>query len=192
MEDSSKRSTFCLQNLFLLMFHCLFFFIQYLVSPVTGDFLVTPYDPMENITIDCGSSTGGQSRDPRPWFGEGDGKFSLIDQSDNKNKSLAIKAANQLPSSFALQSQELVEEGIRPNPGAGIGGDIDNASPFTAKEMEDDSGEVFSSIGDHVMNSRSISTFSLTTSDEPSFITEDSDKNPSKAVFSEIRDPQGR
>ncbi|KAL4376825.1 hypothetical protein GQ457_02G005910 [Hibiscus cannabinus] len=93
---------------------------------------------------------------------------------------------------FALQLQELVEEGIRPNLGAGIGGDIDNSAPFTANEMEDDSGEVFSSIGDHVMNSRSISTFSLTTSDEPSFITEYSDKNPSKAVFSEIRDPQGR
>ncbi|KAK9013179.1 hypothetical protein V6N11_041198 [Hibiscus sabdariffa] len=99
MENSSEGSTFCLQNLFFLMLRCLFFFIQYLASPVTGDFLVTPYDPVENMAIDCGSSTGGQSRDPRPWFGEGDGKFSLIEQSDNKNKSLAIKAANQLPSS---------------------------------------------------------------------------------------------
>ncbi|KAE8703889.1 hypothetical protein F3Y22_tig00110462pilonHSYRG00282 [Hibiscus syriacus] len=92
---------------------------------------------------------------------------------------------------FALQLQELVEEGITPNAGASIEEDVDKETPFTAYAMEDDSGEVFSSIGDHVMNSRSISTFSLT-SDEQSFITRYSDKHSSKAVFSEIRDPQGR
>ncbi|KAK8995478.1 hypothetical protein V6N11_075751 [Hibiscus sabdariffa] len=93
---------------------------------------------------------------------------------------------------FALQLQELVEEKLTPNAGAGIKEDADEEIPFTAYAMEDDSGEVFSSIGDHVMNSRSISTFSLTTSDEQSFITKDSDKHSSKAVFSEIRDPRGR
>ncbi|KAE8730483.1 Receptor-like protein kinase FERONIA [Hibiscus syriacus] len=93
---------------------------------------------------------------------------------------------------FALQLQELVEEGLTENAGAGIQGDIIAETPYTGYEMEDDSGEVFSSIGSHVMNSKSISTFSLTTSDEQSFMTKDSDKNLSKAVFSEIRDPQGR
>ncbi|KAL4369575.1 hypothetical protein GQ457_05G005240 [Hibiscus cannabinus] len=93
---------------------------------------------------------------------------------------------------FALQLQELVEEKPTPNAGASIEEDADEETPFTAYAMEDDSGEVFSSIGDHVMNSRSISTFSLTTSDEQSFITRDSDKHSSKAVFSQIRDPQGR
>ncbi|GMI69066.1 FERONIA [Hibiscus trionum] len=93
MENSSKTTTFYLQNLFFLLLPCLFFFIQYLAAPVN------PYDPKENITIDCGSSAKGQSLDPRPWIGDGNGNFSLIEQSDNKNKSLAIKAATQLPSS---------------------------------------------------------------------------------------------
>ncbi|KAE8685228.1 putative Malectin/receptor-like protein kinase family protein [Hibiscus syriacus] len=92
MENWSKTSFFSLQNLLFL-----FFFIQYLVVPVTGDAPVTPYDPVETITIDCGSSEGGTSLDQRPWFGDGSGKFSLIEQPNNKNKSLAIPS--QSPSS---------------------------------------------------------------------------------------------
>ncbi|KAK8653960.1 hypothetical protein V6N13_127941 [Hibiscus sabdariffa] len=178
MENSSKRASFYLGNLLALLLPCLFFFIQNLVVPVTGDVNVTPYIPIENITIDCGSSTDGRSMDGRAWVGDVDGQFSRIEQ----NKS----------SAFALQLQELVEEKLTPNAGAGIEEDVDDETPFRAYAMEDDSGEVFSSIGDHVMNSRSISTFSLTTSDEQSFITSDSDKHSSKAVFSQIRDPQGR
>ncbi|KAH1033422.1 hypothetical protein J1N35_045596 [Gossypium stocksii] len=93
---------------------------------------------------------------------------------------------------FALQLQEAAEEeGLKPNAIAGIEEDIDEESPIIAYAMEDESGEVFSSIGDHVMDSRSTTSFSLT-SDEQSFIRKGSDKHLSKAVFSEIRDPQGR
>ncbi|KAH1129385.1 hypothetical protein J1N35_000763 [Gossypium stocksii] len=92
---------------------------------------------------------------------------------------------------FALQLQEIAEEGLKPNAIAGNEEDIDEESPIIAYAMEDESGEVFSSIGDHVMNSRSTTSFSLT-SDEQSFMRKGSDKHMSKAVFSEIRDPQGR
>ncbi|KAG4192825.1 hypothetical protein ERO13_A07G181800v2 [Gossypium hirsutum] len=91
---------------------------------------------------------------------------------------------------FALQLQESAEEDpLKPNASGGIEEDMDE---FKTYEMEDESGEVFSSIGDHVMNSKSSTTFSLTTSDEQSFCIKDSDKYSSKAVFSEIRNPQGR
>ncbi|EOY03734.1 Malectin/receptor-like protein kinase family protein, putative [Theobroma cacao] len=93
---------------------------------------------------------------------------------------------------FALQLQESGEEGLKPNPGAGIEIDIDEETPFKSNALEDDSGEVFSSIGDHVLNSKSASTFSLTTSDEQSFASKDSERLLSKAVFSQIKDPQGR
>ncbi|OMO96132.1 receptor-like protein kinase FERONIA-like protein [Corchorus capsularis] len=69
---------------------------------------------------------------------------------------------------------------------------IDDESPLKTVTFEDDSGEVFSSIGDHVLNSTSTTTFSLTTSDEQSFASKDSDRLVSKAVFSQIGDPQGR
>ncbi|PPR98844.1 hypothetical protein GOBAR_AA21824 [Gossypium barbadense] len=92
---------------------------------------------------------------------------------------------------FALQLQEIADEGLKPNAIAGIEEDIDEESPIIAYAMEDESGEVFSSIGDHVMNSRSTTSFSLT-SDEQIFMGKGSDKHLSKAVFFEIRDQQGR
>ncbi|WRX21420.1 Serine-threonine/tyrosine-protein kinase [Theobroma cacao] len=56
--------------------------------------------------------------------------------------------------------------------------------------LTDDSGEVFSSIGEHVLMSRT--TFSIT-SDEQSITNKDFDEVlRSRAVFSEIRNPQGR
>ncbi|XP_021297723.1 receptor-like protein kinase FERONIA [Herrania umbratica] len=56
--------------------------------------------------------------------------------------------------------------------------------------LTDDSGEVFSSIGEHVLMSRT--TFS-STSDEQSTTNKDFDEVlRSRAVFSEIRNPQGR
>ncbi|KAL1162564.1 hypothetical protein V6Z11_A07G209800 [Gossypium hirsutum] len=92
---------------------------------------------------------------------------------------------------FALQLQEIADEGLKPNAIAGIEEDIDEESPIIAYAMEDESGEVFSSIGDHVMNSKSTTSFSLT-SDEQIFMGKGSDKHLSKAVFFEIRDQQGR
>ncbi|GMI66227.1 FERONIA [Hibiscus trionum] len=92
---------------------------------------------------------------------------------------------------FAVQLQESGETKLKPViefEGDSIETEFDGETPF--KAFEDDSGDVFSSLGDHVLNSKSTSTFSLTTSD--SFLSKDSEKLASKAVFSEIRDPQGR
>ncbi|XVE78538.1 hypothetical protein DITRI_Ditri13aG0153300 [Diplodiscus trichospermus] len=98
---------------------------------------------------------------------------------------------------FALQLQEAGDEkGLNPNAEAAIEIDIEEQTPlkgYGLEDEEDESGEVFSGIGDHVLNPKSTSTFSLTTtSDEQSFGSKDSDKLLSKAVFSQIRDPQGR
>ncbi|KAG8471753.1 hypothetical protein CXB51_036629 [Gossypium anomalum] len=98
MEIPSK-TTFSVQNLLFRSFLHLFFFIQYLVVPVTAEFNVTPYNPIENFAIDCGSSMGGKSWDDRPWVGDGNGKFSLIEQQNNNNKPSVSKAASQLSSS---------------------------------------------------------------------------------------------
>ncbi|KAK8517801.1 hypothetical protein V6N12_016641 [Hibiscus sabdariffa] len=98
MENTRKRATFNLKNLLVPLLPCLFFFIQYLVVPVTGDVQVTPFTPRENITIDCGSSTGGLSPDGRAWIGDVDGKFSPIEQ----NKSSAVSVESQPPSSVDI------------------------------------------------------------------------------------------
>ncbi|MBA0791165.1 hypothetical protein Gohar_015760, partial [Gossypium harknessii] len=72
---------------------------QYIVVPVTADFNVTPYHPIENIAIDCGSpSTNASSLDSRSWVGDGNGKFSPIEPQNNKYKSSAIKAVSPPPS----------------------------------------------------------------------------------------------
>ncbi|XP_022759143.1 receptor-like protein kinase FERONIA [Durio zibethinus] len=100
MENTSKRSTFCLQSLLFIFLPCLFFLIQYLAVPVTGDSLVTPYNPIENITIDCGSSTDNRSLDNRPWIGDVNGKFTPIEQQNNNNKSsVSLTATQPLPTS---------------------------------------------------------------------------------------------
>ncbi|TYG87691.1 hypothetical protein ES288_A13G236000v1 [Gossypium darwinii] len=94
-----SRTTFSVQNLLFHSFLHLFFFIQYLAVPVTAEFNVTPYNPIENFAINCGSSMGGKSWDDRPWVGDGNGKFSLIEQQNNNNKPSVSKAASQLSSS---------------------------------------------------------------------------------------------
>ncbi|XP_022759141.1 receptor-like protein kinase FERONIA [Durio zibethinus] len=99
MENTSKRSTFCLQNPLFLFLPCLFFLVQFLAVPVTGDSLVTPYNPIENITIDCGSSTDDRSLDNRLWIGDGIGKFTPIEQQNNNNKSSVSLTATQPPPS---------------------------------------------------------------------------------------------
>ncbi|MBA0700378.1 hypothetical protein Goari_023041 [Gossypium aridum] len=96
---------------------------------------------------------------------------------------------------FALQLQESGEAKLKSvNGEAATEADIDEEAPFKSQsfELEDDSGDVFSSLGDHVLNSKSTSTFSLTTTDDQSFASKDSDRLLSKAVFSEIRNPEGR
>ncbi|KAB2075089.1 hypothetical protein ES319_A07G196600v1 [Gossypium barbadense] len=91
------KTTFSPQNSFPCLFF--FFFSQYLVVPVIADFNVTPYYPIENITIDCGSpSTNALSPDGRSWVGDSNGKFSPIEPQNNKNKSLATEAVPPQPS----------------------------------------------------------------------------------------------
>ncbi|KAK8669515.1 hypothetical protein V6N13_106943 [Hibiscus sabdariffa] len=81
-----------------LLVPCLFFFfIGYLAVPVTCDTLVTLYSPMENITIDCGSSIEGQSPDGRSWVGDVNGKFTPLEQQNNTNRS-------SMPSTAAIQN----------------------------------------------------------------------------------------
>ena len=58
---------------------------------------------------------------------------------------------------FALQLHESGKEGLNPNVGY-------EETPFKNYGLEDDIGEVFSSIGDHVLNSKNTNIFSLTTS----------------------------
>ncbi|KAL4379870.1 hypothetical protein GQ457_02G005840 [Hibiscus cannabinus] len=94
--ENSVKTTFGLLPLPCLFF---FFFIVYLILPVIGDSPVTPYNPTEEITIDCGSSTGGESSDLRLWIGDGDGSLSLIEK---QNKSSATKTETQLPSSVDM------------------------------------------------------------------------------------------
>ncbi|KAB2075114.1 hypothetical protein ES319_A07G198900v1 [Gossypium barbadense] len=100
MEIPTKTPTLSLQNSFPCLFFFFFFFSQYLVAPVTADFVVTPYYPIENIAIDCGSpSTKASSLDSRSWLGDGNGKFSLIEPQNNKNKSSTTVAVSPLLSS---------------------------------------------------------------------------------------------
>ncbi|MBA0732951.1 hypothetical protein Gogos_017008, partial [Gossypium gossypioides] len=70
------------------------------MAPVTADFNVTPYHPIENIAIDCGSSSPSASfLDIRSWVGDDNGKFSPIEPQNNKYKSSATKAVSPPPSS---------------------------------------------------------------------------------------------
>ncbi|XVF81704.1 hypothetical protein PTKIN_Ptkin15bG0176800 [Pterospermum kingtungense] len=94
-----KKTSLQIQNLLYLHLPCLFFFIiQYVVVPVNGDTYVTPYILIENITIDCGSSGDSPSLDNRLWIGDGNGKYSPIEQQNNNKSSVALNAPKQ-PSS---------------------------------------------------------------------------------------------
>ncbi|KAH1129343.1 hypothetical protein J1N35_000721 [Gossypium stocksii] len=119
MENPSKTATFSLQNLLFLLLRCLlFFFRQYLVVPVTADFNVNPYNPTENYAIDCGSSADGESFNSRYWIGDGNGKFSPLEQ---QNKSLVIKSiseqVDQVPYSTARLSYSQFTYSIPLSPG---------------------------------------------------------------------------
>ncbi|KAJ0100562.1 hypothetical protein Patl1_21677 [Pistacia atlantica] len=97
---------------------------------------------------------------------------------------------------FALQLQETAEKnekfGDDDQDGRKGGVDYDE-NPLMKYESDVDSGVLFSRIGGHVLESKSISTATPTTSDDQSLTTKSSDsRNVSGAVFSEIMNPQGR
>ncbi|OMO94358.1 hypothetical protein CCACVL1_06042 [Corchorus capsularis] len=92
--SSSKIQISMKQNLFFPLLSGLVIFIEYLVIPVTGDSHVTPFNPIEIITIDCGSSRNGRAYDARPWTGDGNGKFSPIEK---QSKSMLSTAPQPLP-----------------------------------------------------------------------------------------------
>ncbi|KAJ0099702.1 hypothetical protein Patl1_21684 [Pistacia atlantica] len=73
-------------------------------------------------------------------------------------------------------------------------GEVDYEEICSMKyESDVDSGSLFSSIGEHVFDSKNISTVTLTTSDDQSVSTKSSgSRHVSGAVFSEIMNPQGR
>ncbi|KAK8711876.1 hypothetical protein V6N13_147136 [Hibiscus sabdariffa] len=190
---------------------CLFFFlIGYLAVPVACDTGVTPYTPIENITIDCGSSNDDHSLDGRTWVGDVNGKFTPLEQPNNNNKSsmtataLTQNSVDETSREFTSGINQAQEQQQNSNWYRGSGeaklkpvmddasteADFDEETPF--KALEDDSGDVFSSLGDHVLNSKNTSSFSLTTTTSDSFVSKDSERLLSKAVFSEIKNPQGR
>ncbi|TYG62351.1 hypothetical protein ES288_D07G222900v1 [Gossypium darwinii] len=119
MEIPTKTPTFSLQNSFPCLFFFFFFSSQYIVVPVTADFNVTPYHPIENIAIDCGSnSTNASSPDSRSWVGDGNGKFSPIEPQNNKYKSSARKSSvNNVPYSTARLSYSQFTYSIPLTPG---------------------------------------------------------------------------
>ncbi|XP_044468233.1 receptor-like protein kinase FERONIA [Mangifera indica] len=86
---------------------------------------------------------------------------------------------------FALQLQETAEKQEKFK-----GGEEDITKGEVADEWDIESRSLFSSIGEHVLESKSVSTVTLTTSDEQSFIA--GSREVSGGFFSEIMNPQGR
>ncbi|KAJ0100560.1 hypothetical protein Patl1_21679 [Pistacia atlantica] len=97
---------------------------------------------------------------------------------------------------FALQLQETTEkhEKFGDDKEDRKKGEVDDEEIRLMKyESDVDSGSLFSSIGEHVLDSKSASTVTLSTSDDQSFFTKSSgSRHVSGAVFSEIMNPQGR
>ncbi|KAJ0043752.1 hypothetical protein Pint_19004 [Pistacia integerrima] len=97
---------------------------------------------------------------------------------------------------FALQLQETAEkhEKFGDDKEDRKKGEVDYEEICSMKyESDVDSGSLFSSIGEHVFDSKNISTVTLTTSDDQSVSTKSSgSRHVSGAVFSEIMNPQGR
>ncbi|XVF71254.1 hypothetical protein PTKIN_Ptkin12aG0021900 [Pterospermum kingtungense] len=100
MENTSKRSTLCFQDLSILLLPCLFLFIENLAIPATGDSNLTPYNPIENITIDCGSTTDAPSMDKRLWIRDSNGNFTIFELKSDSNTKLSVRltASQPLPS----------------------------------------------------------------------------------------------
>ncbi|KAG2715468.1 hypothetical protein I3843_03G081600 [Carya illinoinensis] len=72
---------------------CLVFLPHFLAITVAGD-LPSPYTPVDNILLNCGSSGNSTTADGRIWIGEASSKFLPLEVSKNQ-PSLSASAAEQ-------------------------------------------------------------------------------------------------
>lgn len=89
---------------------------------------------------------------------------------------------------FALQLQESAEEYVI---GAQTEKEVDMVTPLKGSSI-DDSSNLFSTGSELVVNSRILEMATTSSSDEQSFLSNESEKMMSGAVFSEIMNPKGR
>ena len=79
-----------LQNPFMFSpFYCFLFFYHF-TSPIAGEVL-TPYNPVENIALDCGFSGNCTTQDPQTWIRDINSAYSPLDP----HTSSAISTAPQ-------------------------------------------------------------------------------------------------
>jgi serine/threonine protein kinase len=89
---------------------------------------------------------------------------------------------------FALQLQESAEEYVKV---AQTEKEVDMETPLKGSSI-DDSSDLFSTGSELVVNSRILEMATTSSSDEQSFLSNESEKMMSGAVFSEIMNPKGR
>ncbi|KAG6742996.1 receptor-like protein kinase FERONIA [Populus alba] len=89
---------------------------------------------------------------------------------------------------FALQLQESAEENVKV---AQTEKDVDMETPLKGSSI-DDSSDLFSTGSELVVNSRILEMATTSSSDGQSFLSNESEKMMSGAVFSEIMNPKGR
>ncbi|XP_034906307.1 receptor-like protein kinase FERONIA isoform X2 [Populus alba] len=89
---------------------------------------------------------------------------------------------------FALQLQESAEENVKV---AQTEKEVNMETPLKGSSI-DDSSDLFSTGGELVVNSRILEMATTSSSDEQSFLSNESEKMMSGAVFSEIMNPKGR
>ena len=89
---------------------------------------------------------------------------------------------------FALQLQESAEDYVI---GAQTEKEVDMETPLKGSSI-DDSSDLFSTGSELVVNSRILEMATTSSSDEQSFLSNESEKMMSGAVFSEIMNPKGR
>ncbi|KAL3568101.1 hypothetical protein D5086_030752 [Populus alba] len=89
---------------------------------------------------------------------------------------------------FALQLQESAEDSVI---GAQTEKEVDMKTPLKGSSI-DDSSNLFSTGSELVVNSRILEMATTSSSDEQSFLSNESEKMMSGAVFSEIMNPKGR
>jgi len=89
---------------------------------------------------------------------------------------------------FALQLQESAEEYVK---GAQTEKEVDMETPLKGSSI-DDSSNLFSTGSELVVNSRILEMATTSSSDGQSFLSNESEKMMSGAVFSEIMNPEGR
>ncbi|KAL4620293.1 hypothetical protein ACB092_06G143100 [Castanea dentata] len=66
------------QNPFMFSPFYVFLFFYHFTSPIAGELLV-PYNPVENIALDCGFSGNSTTLDLRTWFGDINSIYSPLD-----------------------------------------------------------------------------------------------------------------